>query len=359
MIKFKIPEQIIGFSTNTAKPGEMVNVQYIEAITSLDPMLTWRLEELHNCIFHHIPKLIIPSQIDNLLLIIKPDLTAVAYINEIIETATVKAARAIKKGQNVFANDIKDIISIDLGIEIPKDCALVIIRSFGWRKSLFYDFGPLLREPKLRNYEIQKILAKQALELIQGKFSEIFLEGSTDINNQSIAMMKLGLAELRNLIDSNCEEEAKYQELLQNHSWILGASYKSIDRHTRFNDEHIPDFTGIRNHDGFRDIIELKQPFMPCFRQDGEFSSQFNESWNQAERYLVFSRRERDYLRSQKGLLFENPKCFLLLGRNLTENQIRMIKDKESLNPAITILTYDQLILLGEFIINLIEKAFS
>jgi TPR repeat protein len=40
--------------------------------------------------------------------------------------------------------------------------------------------------------------------------------------------------------------------------------------------------------------------------RDGEFHSNFNDAWNQAERYVTFARDERDYLLRQKNLRFEN-----------------------------------------------------
>ena len=75
------------------------------------------------------------------------------------------------------------------------------------------------------------------------------------------------------------------------------------------NDKNIPDFTGVRIHDSYRDIIEVKPPFTKMFRNDGNLNSDFNDAWNQAERYLDFARTERDYLQ-RKGLRFDNPRCF-------------------------------------------------
>ena len=60
------------------------------------------------------------------------------------------------------------------------------------------------------------------------------------------------------------------------------------DSHISLNDENIPDFTGVRYRDGSRDIIEIKQPFIPIFRGDNLFRSEFNQSWDQVERYLDF-----------------------------------------------------------------------
>jgi hypothetical protein len=122
-------------------------------------------------------------------------------------------------------------------------------------------------------------------------------------------------------------------------------------------DKNIPDFTALRAYDQCHDIVELKQPFLALFRADGSFSAEFNDSWNQAERYLDFCQRQRAYLLDQKELRFENPRCLLLTGNDLTSTEIRSIRSKEGFNPLITVLTYDQLFEQARHILNLVATA--
>jgi hypothetical protein len=149
------------------------------------------------------------------------------------------------------------------------------------------------------------------------------------------------LRKLKTLLDARDNEEAKYQRLLQDYPWVLGTQYKKIGRHTKLDDKNIPDFTGVR-YDGCRDIFEIKPPFANLFLPDGDFSDAFFRYWNQAERYLNFARTEKDYL-YRKGLRFENPKCYLILGFNLSDEQIIELRRKESMTPSIQILTYNDL----------------
>lgn len=79
------------------------------------------------------------------------------------------------------------------------------------------------------------------------------------------------------------------------------------------------------------------------FRDNGDVNSEFNDAWNQAERYVDFTRLEKDYLQ-RKGFRFSNPKCYLILGFNLTDNEHNQIRLKERMNPAIHLLTYDDLL---------------
>ena len=120
------------------------------------------------------------------------------------------------------------------------------------------------------------------------------------------------LYKLQNLLDSKETLEGEYQKVLKEYPWILGLKYKSIGRHIRLDDKNIPDFIGAKCWDGYRDIIEIKPPFINLFRQNGEFTAEFSNYWNQVEDYLVFVRENKDYLRNNKGLIFDNPRCLFV-----------------------------------------------
>jgi hypothetical protein len=148
--------------------------------------------------------------------------------------------------------------------------------------------------------------------------------------------------ELQKLLDAKSPDESKYQHILSNSPWVFGLLYCVVERHRPLDDENIPDFMGVRVTDGCRDIIEIKPPTMPVCRSDGEFSADFNAAWNQAERYLVFAREQRNYLRD-KGLRFENPKCFLICGYDLPDDHQQRVRIREKMNPAIHLLTFNDL----------------
>ncbi len=139
--------------------------------------------------------------------------------------------------------------------------------------------------------------------------------------------------------------------MLQEHPRLLGYNHQEIERHKNLDERYIPDFTGVRFRDNQRDIIEIKQPFITLFRKDGEFSHEFNKAWNKVEEYLNFARRNQDYLQ-RKGLSFDNPECYLIIGYQLSRTQLDKIKIKESNSLAIKVLTYDNLISVAEGIIN-------
>ena len=164
---------------------------------------------------------------------------------------------------------------------------------------------------------------------------------------KNISNLDDALKYLKKLLNNKESNEKKYQEFFAEHSWIFGAQYEKVDSHKKLNDENIPDFTGVRIKDKYRDIIEIKQPFLKLFKEGNHFNSNFNDSWNQTEEYLDFAVNDSDYL-YRKGMLFDNPQCFLLVGYNLSEKQIKSLRIKERRNPSIRILTYNDVLAMGK-----------
>jgi hypothetical protein len=344
-IAFSLRQPIAGFAASSCKPGDPAAIVVKEMLSTFDgSVFASRLEALHRAVFSNIPG-VLPWKFDHLLVVIKPNAEAIAYFDELKQVGTIKVGRAVQAGEAVYNNDIVEMVSLDIGVEIPSDCGFVFVRSLGWQRSLFYDFGPLADKSRTRDYDLKTEFARQAFGLIKATGGTLPLAKADE--------MRGALNALELLLKNRVEDEARYQELLETNPWILGGQHGQIERHTHFDDKNIPDFTGVRHHDGFRDIVELKQPFLSLFKKDGDFSSAFNEAWGQAERYLVFARRNRDYLASEKSLRFENPRCFLLAGFKLTPDQLRLIRDKESLNPAITVLTYESILTIGRALVDL------
>lgn len=187
---------------------------------------------------------------------------------------------------------------------------------------------------------------------------EDFNKGLKTIPSNQITDLEIPIRELKESLNKKETNESKYQKLIQKYPWIFGAKYESVQDHRKLDDENIPDFTGVRVHDKYRDIIEIKQPFINIFRKDGEFASEFNDAWNQVERYLNFAREEKDYLR-RKGLNFDNVKCYLVIGFNIPDEELKKIRAKEKMNPAIEILTYNDLIVFAEKTIEFVKNLKS
>lgn len=350
---FKLDQPPFGYFASSAAAGEPVAVCFRELIGPDDGThLLRQLENLQTSLFDKIPSFPLPSHVDHLLVVIRPDLTCTAYVNELKILMQVRTTGPVEAGVPAYVDEISDVMSVHIGVTIPANCGFVIVRSMGWRRSLFFDFGPLNRKCGDREYSIEQALAQQAL-LLLGLFP-----GTSDEQHLTrLKQMEVGLAELEQLLSTNCETEASYQDLLHRHPWMLGGQYSEVLRHQPFDDANIPDFTGVRCYDKCHDIIELKQPFLKLFKQDGGYSAAFNDAWNQSERYLSLATEQRSYLLDEKQLRFENPRCLLLLGYGLSDAEMRQIRNKEKFGRAISVLTYDHLVRTATHIVELVKTA--
>jgi hypothetical protein len=156
------------------------------------------------------------------------------------------------------------------------------------------------------------------------------------------------IVELEEKLRARENDEAVYQKLFEDYPWMLAGQHSKVESHRQLDDENIPDFTAVRVKDERRDILELKPPFKDIFlkkkRGKLEFSADFLRDYDQAERYLRFARNQHSYLAQEKGLHFSNPRCFLITGYGLSDEELRELRAKEGMNPAIEILTYEEVL---------------
>ena len=91
-----------GYVTKSAKKGERVSVAIRGFLSTADgQLLVQLLEQLPSQVLSKLPGPPAPSQVDNLLVVIRPGETAQVYINEVSTTLTVRAKRPVEKGQPV------------------------------------------------------------------------------------------------------------------------------------------------------------------------------------------------------------------------------------------------------------------
>jgi hypothetical protein len=115
-----------------------------------------------------------PSQVDQLLAVIRRDRTATVYVNELDMTLGTVIGRSIKEGDHIFKNDIVDIATMEFdGVSVPNDAGVVLVFSVGWRKGLYYDFAPLHPKEDIRRTAFLPNLFGQcyAHVLFQERFS--------------------------------------------------------------------------------------------------------------------------------------------------------------------------------------------
>jgi len=107
------------------------------------------------------------STVDHLVALIRQDLTATVYVNELTQVAQIRAAGPVKAGAEVRQRDIADVTELRFeGVDVPQDVALVIVFSQGWRKGLFFDFFPFHDAGYRRPYDLWRLLGACAAYLM-------------------------------------------------------------------------------------------------------------------------------------------------------------------------------------------------
>lgn len=171
--EINIGKPLIGYALSSGKEGDMVSIIFREFTSTEDGQyFIQRLEGISH-ILQNLPSPINPSQIDNMLVIFHSDGRATVYVNELEQRLNVRTARSVKAGTVVTKDDIADVEYLDIGVQIPIDVGFVFLFSIGWRKGLFYDFGPVgLPEPQARQYDVARALGQAYCHvLFQDRFS--------------------------------------------------------------------------------------------------------------------------------------------------------------------------------------------
>jgi hypothetical protein len=209
-IEFKLEQRLAGFTATSARKDEKVAVVSRELLGPQDPELADRLDKLQGCLFSKIPNLPAPPRIGDLFVIVNRDLTGIAYVDELSLTATIKAARPVEKGQAVFIKDISNVEAVHLDTAVPDDAAIVVVRSTGWKRSLFFVIGPQQEDSGNRTYDLDKALGQQMTLLfgLPAPTAEI------STGQARLEGMKQSLDRLVDLLADQCDDEDTYQELL-------------------------------------------------------------------------------------------------------------------------------------------------
>lgn len=132
-----------------------------------------RLEGIPNDIISMLPDDIMPSKVGCMLVIIRVGGRATVYTNELELRLVVRPTRRVQIGAPVMTDDIAEVERPELGLTIPPDAAFLFLFSIGWRKGLFYDYGPILPHgAQLRKYDVPDALGRAYCHVVfQSRFS--------------------------------------------------------------------------------------------------------------------------------------------------------------------------------------------
>lgn len=151
-----------GVAAAAGRNGEDIPIAYREFTSSEDgDTFISRLEGLPATILALLDAdpPIKPSTVDHLVAVIRPNGDADVYINELAILGKARIRKAVQHGDLLLDGDIVDIEELRFkDLEIPSDAGVLILLSQGWRKGLFFDFGPILPNPVQRNFDLSKLL---------------------------------------------------------------------------------------------------------------------------------------------------------------------------------------------------------
>ena len=101
-------------------------------------------------------------------------------VNKLNLIASARMTKAVEAGEKLTKDNFADVERLELGLSIPDDTGFVFLFSVGWRKGLFYDFGPVTGpDPKSRQYDVGAILGQAYCHVL---FQERFAISETEWN---------------------------------------------------------------------------------------------------------------------------------------------------------------------------------
>lgn len=175
--------------------------------------------------------------------------------------------------------------------------------------------------------------------------------------------LKNGVAQLRQYLEEGVTLEQIYQEWCEGNSWAFGNSYVVRDNVRQIAPGDSVDLLFPTVAAGFRDLIELKRPNMDVLRFDSShknyyFSSEVSKAIGQCHRYLdVLNEEAANGLRDYPEVVAYFPRATIVIGRSIGWDEVKL-KALHGLNnrlSGISVMTYDQLLLQGERLIELFE----
>ena len=170
--EIKLEAAPAGYAGTSARADEFVQIIFREFTSTEDGQhFIQRLEGGVDPILRELPTQVPPPMIDHILAISWRSGRTTVYINELDIQGAVRVARPVEAGQGMTKDDIADIVHLDLGVDIPEDAGFIFVFSAGWRKGLFFDYGPIGPNKEPRLYDVGSVLAQAYAHVL---FQELF-----------------------------------------------------------------------------------------------------------------------------------------------------------------------------------------
>jgi hypothetical protein len=166
------------------------------------------------------------------------------------------------------------------------------------------------------------------------------------------------LSTMRDIVESNCASEQKIQVHLRSNPWLFGSEYSRLVDRRRWTRDDEPDFMLRRSVDGYLEIVEIKTPFPEALfvhdqSHDSYYpSSKLSPAIGQVVRYIEEVDRHRDSIIAEDGCDPLKIRARIIIGRDGDEHQIRALRNLNAHLHGIEVLTFDQLLRIGEQVLS-------
>ena len=249
-----------GYAVTSARASETGSVQFREFTSTEDGQhFIQRLEGLPNDILQKLPAPIPASRVDHMLALCRRDGTATVYLNELEFRASVRYSRPIEAGEAITKDDFVDVERLELGVQVPRDAGALLVFSVGWRKGLFYDFGPIgVPSPRPREDDISVVLGRCFCHVL---FQERFGISDSEWNK----LLKAQWFPFAGLRAATIDKLLNYVRS----GWEIDELLDDIVSEIR---ETIPGMLrGWRNHSSFKPHLDILERAVEGFKDDKDF----------------------------------------------------------------------------------------
>jgi hypothetical protein len=181
----------------------------------------------------------------------------------------------------------------------------------------------------------------------------------------NLTQMSAALKDLRRLVDANASEH-ELQRHLTRHPWLFGSEYSERLPDRKWTRDEQQDFMLRRTIDGYIELIEIKTTLSGAdlFRLDRSHSTyvpcaQLTAAQSQVENYLERIDADRYAIQARDREDPNKIRAKLIIGRDGNDAQQAALRRHNGHIHRIEIITFDQLIRVGERVIQNLQGVVS
>lgn len=207
------------------------------------------------------------------------------------------------------------------------------------------------------------------IDSIADRSPEIIENNEQLLKNISVAARMVNYRQayekLAELVSRNTRDEHAIQQILTAHPWLFGSEYSALISRRMWTRDDQLDFMLRRSIDGYLEIIEIKTPFPePLMLYDRSHDSYYPSSrlspvLGQVMRYIEEVERQRDHIVAQDGYDPLKIRARVIIGRDGDERHQGALRNFNAYLHRIEILTFDQLLKIGERVLNVFEDEMA